>query len=257
MIASLGMYDRPECQPANDRFWALIRDGLRAAGIAAPDTLTRGDGAYWQAWESPDLILSQTCGYPYRTRLHDRVALVGTPDHGLPDCPPGHYCSVFVARADDPRRRVQDFDGATLAYNEGLSQSGWAAPQTHAAHLGITLRPGPQTGAHGASARAVADGAADLAALDAVTWTLICRHDPALAGRLTEVGRTTPTPGLPWITARGRDAGRIAACVAAAIQALTAEDRATLMLRGLVNLPSAAYLAVPNPPAPDQIAQAD
>ena len=28
MIASLGMYDRTEAQPSNDRLWALIRDGL-------------------------------------------------------------------------------------------------------------------------------------------------------------------------------------------------------------------------------------
>ena len=77
MIASLGMYDRAEAQPANDRFWALIRDGMRARGLAAPDSLTRGAGAYWDAWQSPDLILSQTCGFPYRAKLHDKVTLIG------------------------------------------------------------------------------------------------------------------------------------------------------------------------------------
>ena len=61
MIASLGMYDfAPALQAANDRLWAGIRDGLRDHGIAAPDALTRGDAAYWQAWQSPDLVLSQT-----------------------------------------------------------------------------------------------------------------------------------------------------------------------------------------------------
>lgn len=40
MIASLGMYDRPETMAANDRLWALVRDGLRARGIAAPEALT-------------------------------------------------------------------------------------------------------------------------------------------------------------------------------------------------------------------------
>ena len=64
MIASLGMYDRTETAAANDRLWAGIRDGLRARGIAAPEALTRGDGAYWPAWQAPDLVLSQTCGFP-------------------------------------------------------------------------------------------------------------------------------------------------------------------------------------------------
>lgn len=257
MIASLGMYDRAECQPANDRLWALIRDGLRAAGIDAPERLTRGEGAYWPAWQSPDLILSQTCGYPFRARLHGQVRLVGTPDYGVEGCPPGHYRSVLVARAGDGRGDVAEFDGVPLAYNEALSQSGWAAPQTHAARIGIRLPAGPATGAHRASAETVAEGRADIAALDAVTWGLIQRFDPALAAVLKVVGRTDPTPGLPLITGPAQDADLIAGCVARAIDALSEDDRATLRLRGLVRLPAADYLAVPNPPAPDQFARSD
>ena len=83
MIASLGMYDFGAAMAANDRLWALARDALREEGIDAPDALTRGEAAYWPAWEAPDLLLSQTCGYPFRARLHDRVAYVGTPDFGV------------------------------------------------------------------------------------------------------------------------------------------------------------------------------
>ncbi|MES2143391.1 MAG: PhnD/SsuA/transferrin family substrate-binding protein, partial [Pseudomonadota bacterium] len=158
MIASLGMYDFGAAQAANDRLWALIRDDLRKRGIAAPEALTRGADAYWPAWASPQLLLSQTCGYPFRARLRDQVTLVGTPDYGLPGAPPGHYYSVLVARKDDPRVDLAAFDGARLAYNEDLSQSGWAAPQTHLAGLGLTLRPHLRTGGHQRSAGAVADG---------------------------------------------------------------------------------------------------
>ena len=128
MIASLGMYDFGPVMAVNDRLWALIRDRLRADGIDAPDALTRGEGAYWQAWQSPDLLLSQTCGYPFRARLQGKVTYVGTPDFGVDGCAPGYYRSVLVARADDPRSTIADFDGARFAYNEALSQSGWAAP---------------------------------------------------------------------------------------------------------------------------------
>ena len=127
MIASLGMYDRPETAAANDRLWAGIRDGLRAEGIDAPDALTRGAHAYWDAWQSPGLVFSQTCGFPFRAKLHDQVTLIGTPDYALPGCPPGHYNSVFVARKDDPRASLAEFSGAAFAFNEDLSQSGWAA----------------------------------------------------------------------------------------------------------------------------------
>ena len=127
MIASLGMYDRAETAQANDNLWGLIRDRLRAEGHQAPDTLTRGSGAYWPAWEAPDLVFSQTCGFPYRARLHGTVTLIGTPDYGVAECPPGHYCSVFVARTDDDRGPLSAYSGAAFAFNDDLSQSGWAA----------------------------------------------------------------------------------------------------------------------------------
>jgi ABC-type phosphate/phosphonate transport system substrate-binding protein len=253
MIASLGMYDFGAAEAANDRLWALIRTGLRGRGLEAPEALTRGEQAYWDTWQSPDLLLSQTCGYPFRARLHGTVTYVGTPDYGVEGCATGHYRSVFVARADDPRKTLAEFDGARLAYNEPLSQSGWAAPQTHAAKLGIHLRPAVQTGGHRLSAKAVAEGRADIAALDAVTFALMQDGDPVVA-QLRVIGRTEPTPGLPYITAQGRDPEPIFDAVSEAIAALDPADRAALRLQGLVLIPEASYLAVPNPPAPEQIA---
>lgn len=252
MIASLGMYDFGPALAANDRFWALIRDGLRSGGIDAPDTLTRGEGAYWGAWQSSDLILSQTCGYPFRARLHDRVTYVGTPDYGVEGAPPGFYRSVFVARRDDPRTSLAEFDGAGFAYNEALSQSGWAAPQVHAARAGLRFRPVVQTGGHRLSALAVAEGRADIAALDAVTHALMLGSDP-LADQLRVIAATDPTPGLPLITGPGRNPEPIFRAIDQAIAALLPSDRATLRLNGLVRIPVAHYLAVPNPPSPLQI----
>lgn len=254
MIASLGMYDRPETAAANDRLWANIRDGLRAEGINAPDALTRGERAYWDAWQSPDLIFSQTCGFPYRAKLHDHVTLIGTPDYGLPGCPPGHYNSVFVARRDDPRSTLEDFSHAPFAYNEDLSQSGWAAPQNHAAAHGLHFPPSLQTGGHRLSALAIAESRADLAAIDALTWELLTQYEP-FAANLKEIARTEPpTPVLPYITAKGADAALYFRVTAAAIAALSAADRATLHLRGLIRIPAESYLAVPTPPSPEQIA---
>jgi ABC-type phosphate/phosphonate transport system substrate-binding protein len=251
MIASLGMYELPGMAPANDRLWALIRDALRSHGIAAPASLTRGEDAYWPAWQSPDLVLSQTCGFPFRARLHDKVALIGTPDYGLPGRPPGHYCSVFVARRNDPRRTLAEFDGTSLAYNEPMSQSGWAAPQTHAASLGLHFPAGLQTGGHRLSAAAVASGQADLAALDALTWALLCERGGD-TNALREVARTVPTPGLPLIAAAGADVEATFAAVAGAIAALSPDDRETLHLKGIVRIAASDYLAVPTPLPPAQ-----
>jgi ABC-type phosphate/phosphonate transport system substrate-binding protein len=252
VIASLPMYDRAETAPAYDRLWARIRDGMRAGGLVAPEALSRGAEDLLQHWTAPDLALSQTCGYPYRSRLHGQVTLVGTPDYGLPGCPPGYYRSVFVARADDPRRDLSDFDGAAFAYNDALSQSGWAAPQTHATSLGLRLPPVLQTGGHRLSALAVATGRADLAALDAVTWRMLRRWEPEMAA-LRDVALTGPTPGLPYIAHAGADGPALHAIIARAITAMDATDRDATGLVGLVWIAPEAYLAVPTPAAPAAI----
>lgn len=244
MIASLPMYDRPETAAANDRLWQGVRDRLGEG----PMHLTRG-GDPWADWQSPDLILSQTCGLPYRARLHGQVALVASPVYDLPDCPAGHYCSVFVARADDPRSTPREFAGAVLAYNEALSQSGWAAPQAFAAAQGFAFGPGLRTGAHRLSGQAVASGRADIAALDALSWLLMARHD-AIARDLRVIGRTGSIPGLPYITAAGRDPAPIRAALSGALAALSPDDRATLGLQGVTYLAPEHYLALPVPPPP-------
>ena len=244
MIASLPMYDLPPVLAAHDRLWAGIKAGL----AEGPEALTRGVDDLMAQWLSPDLLLSQTCGMPYRTLLHNRVTLVGTPDFGVEGCAPGYYRSVFVAKADDVRDRVAQFDGAVLAYNETTSQSGWAAPLNHAQAIGMTLRPAVHTGGHRLSLLAVAEGRAEIAALDAVSWGLFQGYLP-VAARVKVVGITDPTPGLPYITAQGRDGGRIFAAIQAAIAAMSAVDRAATRLRGIVAIPASAYLAVPNPVA--------
>ena len=249
MIATLGMYDQPEVQGANDRLWALIRDGLRARNLPAPEALTRGDLAFMPGWLRPDLVLSQTCGFPYRAILHAKVALIGTPDYGVDGCAPGYYRSILVARAGDPRD-IAAFDGTAIAYNAPLSQSGWAAPQNHAAKRGLRFPAGLYTGAHINSARAVAAGRADLAALDAVTWAMIQNHDPGLAGSLRVVALTDPTPGLPYIAALGTDAEGTFAAVSDAIATLIPADRVLLHLKSLIRIPAEAYMAVPTPPSP-------
>lgn len=244
-LASLPMYDRPETAAANDMLWQEVRE--RLAGDA-PAQLTR-DGDLWAQWLDPGLVLSQTCGFPYRARLHGKVALIGTPDTGLPDCPPGHYYSVLVVRRDDARVSLCDYARARLAYNDPLSQSGWAAPQGFAASRGFAFAETLCTGGHAASARAVAAGDADIAAIDAITWRLIARHD-AFAQNLHVIARTAPTPALPFIAGVRCDTAAIFDALAGAIATLPARSRQALGLCGLLRLPASDYLCLPTPPQP-------
>ena len=242
MIASLPMYDRPETRAANDMLWKAIRAELGHG----PASLDR-TAAPWIQWRSPDLLLSQTCGHPYRARLREAVALVAAPDYGLRGCPAGHYRSVFVARADDARPAPEAFAEARFAYNEPLSHSGWVAPQAWAAQRGFVFANTLRTGAHIRSARAVASGRADIASLDLLSWEMMRRHDGFAAG-LREAGMTPPVPAPPYVTSARRDPNPIAEALSRAIGRLDPEAGAALSLRGLVRLSDADYAALPTPP---------
>lgn len=245
MIASLGMYDMPHAVDAHDRLWHAIRAELGHG----PETLSRG-GDPWDDWQSPDLLLSQTCGLPYRARLYGQVSLVGTPDYGLRDCPSGYYYSYIVRQTGDPRTIRELARVGTIAFNDPLSQSGWAAPVTHLAKYGLKPAATMQTGAHLASARAVLAGHADYAAIDAIAYMMWDVAEPQVFAGLEAFVRTEPTPGLPLITARGNDPKPIARAVTRAIDTLCEQDRETLMLKGLAEIPEATYRAMPIPPLP-------
>lgn len=249
MIANLMMYARPELAEAHDRLWALIRTELTCLGINSPPHLSQ-NAPEFDVWTDPTLVLSQTCGMPYRLWLHDRVTLVGTPDYGLEGCAPGEYRSAFVVRADDPRTALDQFEQARFAFNVPFSQSGYAAPHAHCKTHGFWFQNRLQTGAHALSAQAVAEGDADIAALDGVSWRLMQRYAP-FSSNLRVLDVTAPTPGLPLITANAQDGGKMFKAVTRALEQQSEQDRALLGINGLVAIPKERYLAVPIPDCED------
>lgn len=70
------------------------------------------------------------------------------------------------------------------------------------------------SGGHRLSVRAVAEGRADIAAIDCLSWALAQRHEPG-AKDLRVVGWTAKRKGLPFITARTTAAPVLAALRAA------------------------------------------
>ena len=213
MIAALPMYDWPEAQLVNDRFWTAVADRFSVNGIEAPATLTRGR-APENIWTDPDLLLAQTGGLPLLAGRCGDAVCIARPDYRVEGAGEGLYSSALICRRGDARP-LERFRGARAAINGYGSQSGCNA-------LADAL-PGERqdffasvavSGSHRASARMVADGAADLAAIDAVAWALFAGHEREAFGRLEVVAWTRPMPALPFITAPSR-AGHAADLVAA------------------------------------------
>lgn len=243
-LAVLPMYDWPEVRDGTDRLWQELSRRLREAGFDAPSGLLRDIHAQ-TAWTDPALLLGQTCGLPFVSRLKGRVSLVGAPAYRLEGCEPGEYCSALVVRADDPADGLGGLRGRRVAYNMEGSQSGHAAMLAAIAPLargGRFFAETLATGSHRASVRAVAEGKADIAAIDAVSWELAKRHEPS-ASRLRVLSRTRPTPGLPFITALrpADELRRISEAVAAGIDGLDGATKEALLLTGFVPFSEADY----------------
>lgn len=245
MIANLMMYQRPQLDEAHARYWALIRKHLSDAGVDSPTDLSQNAEEFF-VWKHSELVLSQTCGMPYRTWLHDKVQIVGTPDYGLAGCPAGYYRSAIVVRADDTRTDMAAFKDAVFAYNQKFSQSGYAAPFWHLKPDGFWFENRLHTEQHLLSAQAVATGDADIASLDAVTWRNIEMYEP-FANDLRVLDWTEPTPGLPLITALGNDADLVFKAVKGAIDDLDDHSKSLLGIKGIVKIPKDEYLKIPNP----------
>ncbi|MBC8130588.1 MAG: PhnD/SsuA/transferrin family substrate-binding protein [Rhizobiaceae bacterium] len=152
-------------------------------------------------WFEPDLLLSQTCGYPLLHALKHRVRLVATPCYSAPGCQGALYSSVWIVRDDDAAETLEDLRGRRAAFNARDSQSGYnalrhaVAPLSlHGRFFGETI----ETGAHRLSMESVQRGDADVAAIDCVTFALA--QDAGRTGGLRVLGRSQAVPSLPFIT---------------------------------------------------------
>lgn len=181
-------------------FAALLAD-LRAGGFSDPVDLVR-DAALPDFFQRPDVLLGQTCGYPYLTRLREHVRLVATPAYDFPGCDGTDYRSAIVVRADSGITTLHDARGRIAAANDIDSNSGMNALRHAVAPLargGRFFGAVIWSGSHRASLALVRRGEADLAAIDCVTLGYLRQEHPHEVDGLTVLQYTAPSPGLPLV----------------------------------------------------------
>jgi ABC-type phosphate/phosphonate transport system substrate-binding protein len=243
------MYDWPEVAWANDALWRAVAERLNAAGIAAPETIDRTRSAD-SVWRDPGLVLSQTCGFPFSTRLRGIVRLVAVPAYHVAGCEGPRFSSMIVTRSTEIAEELRLFAGRRFAYNTADSLSGNLALRVAIKETGIDPAKVEwiETGSHRASVRAVAEGAADIAAIDAVCWGLALRHEAESASALKVIAATPLRPGLPLITAVERSDDEVAAIRAVLKDALadpaTKGARAALQIVGMGSFDEWDYIPI-------------
>lgn len=247
-IANLTMYDLPEVTAVTDAWWDGIARALTKAGVEdVPQKLTR-DLDMDTVWRSPDLLLSQTCGYPYTHDYKDVLRLVATPVYNCDGCDGPGYCSMIMVREADPASGLDDLRGQRAAINSETSQSGYSALRAVVAPFaqdGSFFSQVIASGGHANSLAMVAGGEADVCATDSVTYAMLARHKPAAIAGLRALGRSPMAPGLPYVT-RAQASDDLVARLRDALFAVLddpglAAVRADLFIAGMQVLPDQAY----------------
>jgi ABC-type phosphate/phosphonate transport system substrate-binding protein len=197
-VAALPMYNVTPALAADWRAW--LGDVLRAVD---PQARIVDPGEDLQAfWRRPELLISQTCGYPLAKGLHHQVQLIATPHFDAPGCHDANYSSVIVTHAAAPFTTLATCRGARAAYNQDDSNSGMNVFRHAIAPLakdGRFFSAALRTGSHLDSLHAIARNHADVAAIDCVTYALVCDTLPELAQQVRVLDWSAASPGLPLI----------------------------------------------------------
>lgn len=236
------MYDWPETSAALDALWLQIRVELQQVGIDAPQALQHVE-KQMPLWSSPDLMIGQTCGWPYANQLRGRVVPFARFDYGLEGCPAGMYQSIYIGQSPQDARFIATASGLNglekVAVNGDDSQSGFhvfSEISGKAAALSIPPAKRVISGAHRNSIKLVADGAAQIAAIDAIAFALAKRYDPETVGKVSILGTSEAKPGLPLITSLKFETrtDELYHAVKRSVQKLEPDTLNTLMIKDVV-----------------------
>ena len=246
-IAALPMYN---ATPQHGRLWcSLLADTLaafaRAGGPKHVDVLAVAPEPLPAFWRRNDLLLSQTCGFPYRLLgLRDAVHLVATPIFDVQGCDGPRYRSVLVVSASAWARGATELaacSGLRAACNSDDSHSGMNALRHAAAphaREGRFFSSVLFTGSHSESLKALCDARADVAAIDCITFALLRDGCPDLVRGVRAIGTTAAASAPPFIASDALDKTRLHALRDALDQAVAIDPRRahSLRLRGFARL---------------------
>jgi ABC-type phosphate/phosphonate transport system substrate-binding protein len=192
-----------------------IHDTQGALIAPDPATLPPDELDFHRLWLHPALLFAQTCWGPMELGLSRHVQLVGQPSYDAYEGGQGElYSSAIVMLADGAPSVASPDDGSPLipfdrirgkrfTFNNLDSMSGLIGLTRDLEAMGESLdlfASRSESGGHRSSIVAIAEGKADVAAIDCESWVLAQRFEPA-ARKVAVVGWTGRRKGLPYITA--------------------------------------------------------
>ena len=194
---------------ADDTCRSITRFVERKLGIATEFV----DGISWRERErqldAGEIHVCWLCGLPYvwkadrRARAIELVAapvMVAERYGGQPV-----YFSDVVVRSNSGFTSFSDLRGASWAYNEPNSHSGYNVVRHHLRGIGEStgyFREAVESGAHQISLKMVVDGKIDASAIDSTVLEAELARAPHVRSDIRIIGSLGPSPMPPWVMRR-------------------------------------------------------
>ena len=197
------MYDFPEVRHATEALWQGMTRHFRREGVAQIPLQLVHDRHLNSLWSDDRLFFSQSCGYDIVHRYKNRLQVLATPWFAAPGCSDGNYASTIVVPENSPYRNVVDMFGTVVVVNGPESHSGMnalfalVAPYSRDGKFFSEVRI---SGSHAASLAALKKGAANVAAVDCMTYELLRRYRPTAIDGTRPLGLTYAAPAPPYVT---------------------------------------------------------
>ena len=208
LMCAYPMYQMPELDEISAAWWQsvrrhLIEQGLSVGVVAKLPQLLTQPNDYYAHWRDDNLLLSQTCGYPLTHDLRGQVQYVATQSYHTPFNRGPMYNSVVLVRDKDSAQHIKEMFQTRVAVNSIDSQSGYHALRgliAPLAHGEAFFSEVIESSSHRNSIALVAQGQADMCAVDCVTYCLLQVHAPLEIANLRILATTQSAPSLPYIT---------------------------------------------------------
>jgi ABC-type phosphate/phosphonate transport system substrate-binding protein len=242
------MYNLPEMRPANALFWEALRGLLTEGGLRAlPETLSF-DRPPVPDRIGPEVLFSQTCGYPLETIFTGQAIRLGTPSYDVSGCDGPTHCGLFVAPAGSSAEELSDLAGGVFLLNSRHSNTGMNLPRRALAevaqgrsHFSRVI----ETGSQPENLDRISRGEGDVTSVDCVTYAFWRRCRPRAAEHVRVLAHTPASPAIPFVTSVETPAATVV-LLRDVLRRLAREPhyaavRAGMALSDIVDVPDTAY----------------
>ncbi len=240
-----GMYaSTPALQNAWRALFSSLPKFLDGCGDDQFNLVFRTDD---ETYRDPALLLGQVCGYPYLKKWAATHRPVCVPLFAVDGCEGAQYSSWFITSADSAVTDLASAHGKSVAVNSAGSNSGMNVLR----HAVAELCGGEKffaevlmSGSHQQSIDLVASGHAQLAAIDAATFSFAISTQPAWQKSIRIIGQSAHTTAPPFVAPVGvfeNDHPAITDALNECLRCLDEKHRNTLTLRGFRQVTTTDY----------------